>query len=271
MINVKKSNICKFVSGMRERDLYAAHFVYETDRAVMQRPYVMTENRMILVTAGSGSVIAADTPHAFAAGDLIFAFKGETVSFTPSGDCEYIYIGFSGSRADELLRRFGIHPLRRVFFASEGLIPLWQESLLRASTKNIDLAAESMLLYGFSRLSAVTADRDSPVRKVMELIEEHFTDPALSIAAVAERLSYHPKYLSRVFKDKMGVRYTEYLRAMRMKYAVSLFDHGLNSVKNVALLSGFSDPFYFSTVFKSIVGITPKEYIEKNGLSPSDE
>ena len=47
---------------------------------------------------------------------------------------------------------------------------------------------------------------------------------------------------------------------MRLKFAVSLFDNGIDSVKNVALLSGFSDPLYFSTTFKKIMGKTPKEY-----------
>jgi two-component system response regulator YesN len=47
---------------------------------------------------------------------------------------------------------------------------------------------------------------------------------------------------------------------MRIKYAVSLFDHGLDSIKNVALLSGFFDPLYFSSVFKQVVGVSPTEY-----------
>jgi AraC-like DNA-binding protein len=61
----------------------------------------------------------------------------------------------------------------------------------------------------------------------------------------------------------MGVSYTDYLRSLRLKFAVSLFDRGLDSVKNVALLSGFTDPLYFSTVFKKHIGLSPKEYKEK--------
>ena len=61
----------------------------------------------------------------------------------------------------------------------------------------------------------------------------------------------------------MGTSYTEYLRMLRLKYAVSLLDHGLDSIKNVALLSGFSDPLYFSTVFKQALGVSPKEYVDK--------
>ena len=49
---------------------------------------------------------------------------------------------------------------------------------------------------------------------------------------------------------------------MRVKYAVNLCDHGIDSVKNIAFLSGFADPLYFSTVFKKVTGNSPKEYMK---------
>jgi AraC-like DNA-binding protein len=61
----------------------------------------------------------------------------------------------------------------------------------------------------------------------------------------------------------MNVSYGEYLRGIRFKYAIALFELGISSVKNVALLSGFSDPLYFSNAFKKAIGISPKEYISK--------
>ena len=60
----------------------------------------------------------------------------------------------------------------------------------------------------------------------------------------------------------MNIGFTEYLRNLRIKYAVSLFESGLDSVKNVALLSGFKDPLYFSNVFKKTIGVSPREYTE---------
>ena len=95
------------------------------------------------------------------------------------------------------------------------------------------------------------------------MTEQNFVDSSLSISSIANELSYNPKYLSHLFKEKMGMRYSEYLRMLRVKYAVTLFDRGLDSVKNIAYLSGFDDPLYFSTVFKKVVGVSPKEYKEK--------
>jgi len=95
--------------------------------------------------------------------------------------------------------------------------------------------------------------------------EERFNDPMLSLSVLAEELSYNSKYLSHVFKEKMGIGYSEYLRETRIKFARSLLDRGLDSVKNVALLSGFNDPLYFSSVFKKTMGVSPAAYV-KNKL-----
>ena len=61
----------------------------------------------------------------------------------------------------------------------------------------------------------------------------------------------------------MHISYSEYLRSFRLKHAISLFELGLSSVKNVAILSGFSDPLYFSTIFKKYIGISPKDFSKR--------
>lgn len=172
-----------------------------------------------------------------------------------------MYIDFSGTRSDILFHRFGINKNNRFFTGFDGIIPLWHDSLSRASEENIDLASESILLYTFSRLSGITAEQNNLVNAVVKLTEEQFSNHELSVTSIAKELAYNPKYLSHMFKKNMGVSYSEYLRTLRIKYAISLFDHGIDSVKNVAFLSGFSDPLYFSTVFKKVVGMSPKEYI----------
>ena len=63
----------------------------------------------------------------------------------------------------------------------------------------------------------------------------------------------------------MGVGYTQYLRELRLRHAVFLIEQGLVSVKNIALLCGFSDALYFSRLFTQSEGMSPKAYIDKMG------
>ncbi len=253
-------NICKFSTPLISNSFWTRRFILESDEEIMKRFITLEENRVYLISKGAGIFVINSKKHHFQTGDLLFAFKGEEIFAERTNKCEYMYIDFDGTRSQELFRRFGIIDSNRIFSGFDGLIPFWHESLSRASSENIDLSAESILLYTFSRLSITTPKGNPLVNKIIELSEESFKENDFSISFIANELGYNAKYLSHIFKEKTGVTYSEYLRDLRIKYAVSLFDHGLDSVKNVAVLSGFSDPLYFSTVFKKCIGVTPKEY-----------
>lgn len=259
---MKSRNICKFPPGIPGGStLIARRFVKETDPTVMERKQTLSEHRILLPSEGTGRILIDGTPYPLERGTLFFCFSGESVAVEAGEGLVYLYIDFSGDRADELLRRFELTPLTRTAPGQESLLPLWQESLIRASEDTVDLVAESLLLFSLSRLTGARGGEGGLVGRIIAMTEECFRDPTLGIAEIAHELSYHPKYLSHLFKSKTGVGYSEYLRSVRLKYATALFDHGIDSVKNVALLSGFSDPLYFSGVFKRAIGVSPTDYI----------
>lgn len=255
------NNICKFPNSSWHSPLLISCFVMETDERVMKRSFLLKEHRMILVMQGQGTIQFNERTFPVRAGTLLFGFENERFEVRQVQDMTYLYIDFHGGRAEELFHRFDIHRGNRVFEGYEGLIPLWRDSLSRADGDTIDLASESILLYSFSRLSPYTAQGESIVSKILSITEKEFDDPELSIKGIAESISYNAKYLSHAFKKAMNVTYSEYLRDLRVKYAITLFNEGLDSVKNVALLSGFSDPLYFSNIFKKTVGLAPREYV----------
>lgn len=260
---MKSSNVCKFTTPNFSNDLSTFCFVLETDPAVMQTKTVLAHHRMILIEQGEGEFLLGDAPHAFSTGTLLFGFEGEPFSLLSGEDVRYLYIDFGGARATALCHRFGIYPHTRGRKNANGLIPFCHDCLLSTRQENIDMAAECVLLYVFSRISVDSIAQNNTLQRIIEHTEEHFQDPELSIAAIAAEIGYNPKYLSHFFKDKMKVGYSEYLRSYRLKYAVSLFELGISSVKNVAFLSGFSDPLYFSNTFKKSLGISPKEFVLK--------
>ncbi len=259
---MKNKNICKFISETTADIFDIQCFVYESDPKTIKEEFRAKGNRTVLIKQGSGSFIIDRHCVCFETGDLIFIFEGETVSAQTDG-CEYMYISYTGSRSEVLFRRFGINKENRRFSGFDGMIPLWHDSLSRASELSIDLTAEGMLLYAFSRISSVSDEQNTLLNRIIQLTEENFSDPNLSVHSVANELNYNAKYISHFFKGKMSMNYSEYLRNLRIKYAISLFDRGIDLVKNVAALSGFSDPLYFSSVFKKTVGISPKEYAKR--------
>ena len=260
---MKGRNVCKFGSLSQSHALVIHCFVLETDPAVMAQRVQLTSNRAYLVLRGECELQTDSGKVPLRPGMLAFALEKETVSMVARERSEYMYIDFSGLRAQELLLRFGIGVRNRVFAGHDGLIPLWSESLLRASRETVELAAESMLLFAFSRLTDSRGSQGQLIARILMRIDERFTEPGFTVASLAQELGYSPKYISSIIKQKTGTGFSEYLQKRRIAYAVSLFDHGLDSVKNVAFLSGYADPLYFSTAFKKHTGVSPREYCNR--------
>jgi len=158
-----EENICKFISPYAAEELRTSCFVLETNRDVICSTYTLKLHRMILCIQGSGVFRIGAQSIPFSSGTIVFGFAGESITAECDQDIAYIYIDFSGMRAEELFRRLGIGGKNRSFAGFDGLIPLWNESLVRASVQNIDLAAEGILLYTFSRFSVKHSPQNGSV------------------------------------------------------------------------------------------------------------
>ncbi len=257
---MKLKNVCKFITSENDERLKMINFVLERNEAQMVLDSRFAHTRAILVCEGQGVMRFDGQEFSVSKGFLIFAFEDEMFRIENPSELEYIYVSFDGGRGHALMNRYGISKANRIFGKCEPLIPFWQESISRAEESNVDIVSEAALLYAFSRLSGVVGEKEDAVARAVAFLEENFNDTELSLAEVSEELSYNPKYLSHIFKEKMGMGFSEYLRMLRIKQAILLFDHGIDSVKNVAYLCGFADPLYFSSVFKKEIGLSPKEY-----------
>ncbi|MHB8963385.1 MAG: helix-turn-helix domain-containing protein [Saccharofermentanales bacterium] len=67
--------------------------------------------------------------------------------------------------------------------------------------------------------------------------------------------------LSKLFKEAVGVGFSEFLGNYRIEKSIAMLDAGNCKIKVVAILCGFNNYEYFIKYFKKKVGLTPKEYI----------
>ncbi|MDG5788492.1 response regulator [Evansella sp. AB-P1] len=67
-------------------------------------------------------------------------------------------------------------------------------------------------------------------------------------------------YLSREFKTQTGCTFSEYIMRYRIEKAKEFFSEGLKRTSEVSSLVGYDDPKHFSSVFKRIEGISPKDF-----------
>ncbi len=108
---------------------------------------------------------------------------------------------------------------------------------------------------GFSIIGAA-----EPVAKVCAFLEEKYSDPNLMLRDAAEQVNMSDSRFSSVFAQKMGITFTEYLTDLRMKEAKKLLSTTKMRSSQVAVAVGYSDPHYFSYLFKKNAGMTPSEF-----------
>ncbi|MHC1773680.1 MAG: DNA-binding response regulator [Flexilinea sp.] len=93
-----------------------------------------------------------------------------------------------------------------------------------------------------------------------KFIEENFRDKNLSLITTASHVGISPNYLSSLLSKETGETFTEYINKIRIKEAMNLLKSSVESSAEISSEVGYNDPYYFSKIFKKIVGLTPREY-----------
>lgn len=97
------------------------------------------------------------------------------------------------------------------------------------------------------------------VEKAQQYIGDHITE-TITLNQVAGLLYVSPSYLSRLFKEKTGKGFKEYLYAQRVDRAKELLLDSSLKTYEVATRSGFRDYKHFSCIFLKLCGYSAREY-----------
>jgi two-component system response regulator YesN len=80
---------------------------------------------------------------------------------------------------------------------------------------------------------------------------------------LAQKFFYNPSYFSRVFKEKFGMPFVEYITRKRLSYAIELLKNTELSVEEIGRRVGFSDAKGLYRAFSTYLGSTPSQYRAK--------
>lgn len=98
------------------------------------------------------------------------------------------------------------------------------------------------------------------IQKVTTLTQEHLHEPDFNVGVLADKLEISRSLLHLRMKERVGMTTSRFIAQIRMQRAVALLESGL-PVSEVAAQLGFTDPSYFSKVFKKHYQRSPSTYV----------
>lgn len=189
--------------------------------------------------------------------ELCKAIKGEmttahipVVLLTAKALNEHIEEGYGAMADDYVLKPFApkvlLAKLESIIKNRNRLRQLFSEKLDAIEVPVDELSAE-----------------DEFLQQLMELIREKAQDPDLSVNDLYEALGMSRSQFFRKIKAISDVSPNKLILNVRMKLAAEKLATGKYTVSEVAYDVGYSDPSYFSKVFKSTYNIAPANYLKQ--------
>ena len=101
-----------------------------------------------------------------------------------------------------------------------------------------------------------------PVMQCVNYIYSHIKE-RITISTLADYTGLSENYLSRIFKQNLGVSISDYIREKKIEKATHLLRYSDKSLIDIANYLSFSSQSHFIKTFENFMGITPKKYRDK--------
>lgn len=134
--------------------------------------------------------------------------------------------------------------------------------------KEIILSSVGQLIVNY----ITSFNLQKPLIKIVEEIKDNiimnFADTNYKIDEYLRTIPFNEDYLTKLFKNEIGVTPHKFLIDMRLQNALHLLylkKQNEYNISTIAHMCGFDDPLYFSRIFKKYYGYSPKNYnLEKD-------
>lgn len=232
---------------------------------------------MHVILSGSGSFITEHQRYELHAGDTFLIRPNELISYVSDSNdpWHYRWVAFRGEQAEHLVATAGFNSGCEVInIASLEPTGSYYHDILEAfrySHPTSSIYASGLLHMIMTEYGRAQQPSDHGLHRqqinehqlhnqIVHYLTTQYTHP-VSIEHMAEALGYNRAYLSRIFKQKIGVTPSTFLLQLRLDNAKRLLRerHEL-TIEQVSASVGIQDALYFSKQFKKRYQQSPTSY-----------
>jgi len=242
------------------------------------RPKIRDHFLLHFVVNGTGQLIIHGQQHQPKSGDCFLIRPKDLAEYISDQDdpWEYFWIGFAGVDARKIVDAAGFSDwsaIIRPTYISEII-----DAMQLIDKANLDTDDDIRMvmcqwimyqvLYYLLKGSSIpeplqhremaTSKREY-VLKAIHIMEAEYSQP-LTITGMADMININSNYLSKIFKEEMGISIKQFLTKFRLGVAATKVRLSRKTFKEIASETGFDDSLYFSKLFKKQYNCSPSEY-----------
>lgn len=220
----------------------------------------------LYIIDGSLKISANEQKSVLRAGDFLIVPPGTPYSYErgDNSTLRYFWVHYTGSDADNLPSRYKLKLYPEYNTTSDT------SDVIASMRRFVDACAseeefkEYELAILFERILLRLARKSSagnslPLKKSISHINA-FYNTEIKIPALARMEGLSTSRYNAIFKKAIGISPCEYIIKTRLTFAQELLINTDLPIKEISVLVGYSDPHFFSRIFRSKVGVSPIEY-----------
>lgn len=236
-----------------------------------QKGRILNECQLLYITDGEGYFETRENKYSIKSGTLIVLHPGMWHRYKPNintGWTEY-YIGFNGEFLETLLDNRFFNPENPVYQIGfdDSILQLYKDviKIVEAEKQGFQSVAAGIVIQILARLRQHTLKaglKNKPLEKIINkarIIMRENLDGNLNMEDVALKLNTGYSLFRKEFKKYTGMSPGQYHLQLRIREAQNLISNSDKTIKEIAYLTGFESPYYFSRIYKKVTGEAPSK------------
>ncbi|MBN1777580.1 MAG: AraC family transcriptional regulator [Clostridiales bacterium] len=121
-----------------------------------------------------------------------------------------------------------------------------------------------------SRRGEIVAESSQSPGQIVDAVQHYIRDnlaQPINFSATAARYGFSGSYLTRIFRNRVGISPHRFLTECRIFTAKQLLTDTELLIREVGARVGYTDSFHFCKIFKQNTGISPSQYRKKSACS----